>query len=134
MGRRYTPKGILRKLKTFPKHTTVQQTPKRVLYYTDGIDFMAHECKAWLTIMYVKPIMEILINDTDGVLYVTLEKLEVGGTKVSYHNSDGVELGDDVYRRQTFVLEELKLLYTGGVLMLPNEYNKEWFTNRDIKN
>lgn len=126
MGRRIQPKGLIKRLKAFPKHTTVKQTPKRVLYFTEGIEYFGVEADAWMTIIYIKPILEFLAKDHNGKLKVTLEKVETGGTSIIYKNEEGVRIGDDFYYRQSFRLEEFTLLYIGGTLMLPNEFNEDW--------
>jgi hypothetical protein len=127
----HTKKRVLNKLASFGPMNRVFQTPKRVLDYSEGIEYMAHTCKVWNTILYIKPILEMLANDTDGVLHITLEKFDLEGTKALYFNSDGVQLGEDVYKMETILIDEIKMYYMLGTLFLPNEYNHDWFFNED---
>ncbi|GMN12121.1 hypothetical protein MTsPCn9_34420 [Croceitalea sp. MTPC9] len=120
-------KRALNKLRKFGPITNVCQTPKRVLYYSEGVEYLAHTCTVWNTIMYVKPIIEMLATDNDGFLYVILSKNETGGTRVNYQNSRNEDIGEDFYHRETFLLNQYVLMYRGGALLLPHEWNPDWF-------
>ncbi|MEO1013438.1 MAG: hypothetical protein AAFX53_19245, partial [Bacteroidota bacterium] len=115
------------KLASFPPIQSVNQTPSTVLYFSDGVEYLGWECKAMRTLLHIKPILEILVDDTEGVLHITLEKCDTGGTNIFFENSDGVALGEDVYEKETFLLDSIKLMYMFGTLFLPNEYSYQWF-------
>ena len=124
----------LNKLKKFKPITNVYQTPKRVLYYSEGIEYLAHTCTVWNTIMYIKPIMEMLSADNDGFLYVILSRKENGGTHVNYQDIENYNIGEDNYWRETFLLDRYVLLYREGTLMLPHEWNPDWFDKMNLDN
>lgn len=127
-------KRVLNKLVKFKPITNVYQTPKRVLYYSEGIEYLAHTCKVWNTIMYVKPIMEMLSTDNNGFLYIILSRNENGGTQINYQNSDSEDIGEDTYKRETFLLNQYVLVYREGTLMLPHEWNPDWFEKMKLNN
>lgn len=127
-------KRVLNKLRKFKPITNVYQTPKRVLYYSEGIEYLAHTCKVWNTIMYVKPIIEMLSTERDGFLYVILSRNENGGTNVNYQDWENKYIGDDFYMRETFLLNQYVLLYREGTLMLPHEWSPDWFEKMKLNN
>lgn len=127
-------KRVLNKLVKFKPITNVYQTPKRVLYYSEGIEYLAHTCKVWNTIMYVKPIMEMLSTDNNGFLYIILSRNENGGTQINYQNSESKDIGEDTYKRETFLLNQYVLVYREGTLMLPHEWNPDWFEKMKLNN
>lgn len=92
------------------------------LYYTPGVNFMAGECQAWNLIMTIKPIFEMLTNGKDPVA-IKIQGTHKNRTKVTYYDgSPGICTPGEEYIAIPFPLKKLVLFYTGGVLMLANEY------------
>lgn len=89
--------------------------------YTEGIRFIAEECKASWLVTDALVICRNLANKGHEFVTVKLSKDGTAGT-ILYDDGNGKKLYKQEYALVDFPLEEITLYFTNNTLLLPSEY------------